>query len=263
MSQITTAARRKIKELQRAGMPLSTARYQVLSAAPDYTWRALNFGTYTPSDRTVELLRASLPPAADGLSAVIGQTGDSEPFTVHLGGDAPRHLVIEGPAGTGKTVALESLRDSIAVRYPDVQIIWQPGASADFLVELNLAMLEGGGAPILVALCELRHIARISPGALTELVDVATQNPRVHVVADTLAVSGVPELEDFAARLAPQRAVMHVRDSGTIEGFGVGRLGDSPDFRVAVPPLRTAADARLAPLPVGTQLFDLGGSPIG
>lgn len=196
MSEFTADARREMKRLrQEDGLSATRARQKVLSTAVDFDWRMLNFGTYTPSEKTIATLRSSQPPADEGLTAVVGRMDDGSPVTVTLGGDGPQHHVIEGQTGSGKSVLLAGLLESLAARYAvdDAAVIYgESKATADAIPGVVMARrdvvppvlreLEEGRRVVLVVE-DAQVLAAQCPQEIARLVDVlVTSGGRLHLI---------------------------------------------------------------------------------
>lgn len=196
MSEFTADARREMKRLrQEDGLSATQARQKVLSTAVDFDWRMLNFGTYTPSEKTIATLRSSQPPADEGLTAVVGRTGDGSPVTVTLGGDGPQHLVVEGQTGSGKTVLLAGLLEALAARYAadDVAVIYgESKATADAIPGVVMArrdvvtpVLRGleEGRRVVLVVEDAQVLAARYPQKIERLVDaLMTSRGRLHLI---------------------------------------------------------------------------------
>lgn len=196
MSEFTADARREMKRLrQEDGLSATQARQKVLSTAVDFDWRMLNFGTYTPSEKTIATLRSSQPPADEGLTAVVGRTGDGSPVTVTLGGDGPQHLVVEGQTGSGKTVLLSGLLEALAARYAadDVAVIYgESKATADAIPGVVMArrdvvtpVLRGleEGRRVVLVVEDAQVLAARYPQKIERLVDaLMTSRGRLHLI---------------------------------------------------------------------------------
>lgn len=196
MSEFTADARREMKRLrQEDGLSATQARQKVLSTAVDFDWRMLNFGTYTPSEKAIATLRSSQPPAAEGLTAVVGRAGDGSPATVTLGGDGTQHIVIEGQTGSGKTVLLAGLLESLAARYAadDVAVVYGeskstadtvPGvvmARGDFIPPVLRALEEG--RRVVLAVEDAQVLAAKYPQKIERLLDaLMTSGGRLHLI---------------------------------------------------------------------------------
>lgn len=277
MSEFTADARREMKRLrQEDGLSATQARQKVLSTAVDFDWRMLNFGTYTPSEKAIATLRSSQPPAAEGLTAVVGRAGDGSPATVTLGGDGTQHIVIEGQTGSGKTVLLAGLLESLAARYAadDVTVVYGelkataddvPGvdmARGDFIPPVLRALEEG--RRVVLAVEDAQELAARYPQKIERLLDaLMTSGGRLHLIladqvrrsAESPALGRLDKVMAFQGAgwvgLAPHSRGVAVQSSRRIDlqrvQLSEGKLPllvdpkcelDARAFRVAASPAR-------------------------